>query len=217
MASSPNSLLTRQVRKVRQRLLIQSCINQRIVAWVIACAVVAVWILAKPYAIGITKPWVDWTVGGCVFALATLVAVGLALRKAPLPVDAALSLDQRFNLPRAGDNFADHAARRTALAAGQTPLADAEQKVDGLIVGQKFPVKLGWQSVLVPIAAIALALPIFFYDPVIPQQQTNAVQNPAVPTEVAKVLEQKKQEYLQKQKACAKAGPEAEERRCQKH
>src|SRR5437763_9384774 len=98
MASASNSLLDRQVRRVRRRLFIQACLNRLVFAAVIACAVTAAWVLAKPYALGVTKPWVDWAVGGGVFALAGLTAVLLAVRRAPTPVDAALSLDQRFNL-----------------------------------------------------------------------------------------------------------------------
>ena len=47
MASVPVSLLDRQVRKVRRRLFLQSCLNRLIVAWVSACAVMAVWLLME--------------------------------------------------------------------------------------------------------------------------------------------------------------------------
>src|SRR5207244_10574006 len=108
------------------------------------------------------RPWVDWAVGDGAFALATLIAVGLALRKAPSAVDAALSLDQRFNLRERVTTSLTMRADEQASSAGQALLADAEQKAAGVKVGQKFPVKLGWRSALVPTAAAALALLIIF-------------------------------------------------------
>ena len=204
MASASNTLLDRQVRTVRRRLLIQACINRLIVALVIACALTAMWVLAKPYALGVTKPGVDWAVGGGIFAAATLAAIVLAVRQAPSAVDAALSLDHRFNLRERVTTTLTMRPDEQVSPAGRALRADAEQKVGGLNVGQKFPVNLGWHSALVPAAAAALALLIVFYDPVIPQPQGQAAANPQVPADVVKELEQKKQEYLQKQKTAAK-------------
>src|SRR5579859_1344925 len=200
MASASNSLLDRQVRKVRGRLFVQLCINRLIVAWVIACAAFAVWVLAKPYAFGVMKPWVDWAVGGGIIALATLAAVVLAIRKAPSAVDAALSLDQRFNLRERVTTSLMMRPDEQTSSAGQALLADAEQKAARLNVGQKFPVKFGWQSALVPAAAVALALLIIFYDPVLPPKKELAAADNPIPKEVMKELEQKKQQYLQKPK-----------------
>src|SRR5262245_46374962 len=174
MASAPQSLLDRQVRRVRRRLFIQACLNRLIVAAVVACALFAVWVLAKPYALGVTKPWVDWAVGGGVFSLAAIVAVVLAVRRAPTSVEAALSLDQRFNLRERVTTSLMMRPDEQVSSAGQALLADAEQKVGGLNVGQKFPVKFGWKTALVPAAAAALALLMIFSDPVIPQPQGQA-------------------------------------------
>src|SRR5207245_1346459 len=69
-----------------------------------------------------------------------------------------------------------------------------------LDVASRFPIKFGWKSALVPASIAALLLLAIFYQPAINTAQGSST--PAVPLspELAKELEQKKQEYLQKPK-----------------
>src|SRR5262245_48994030 len=99
MAGSPVALLERQVGKVRRRLFLQHLVNGLIFAWLAACALFALWWLARPYVfVSAVPPWIDWTVGSVLFVLATINAVVIAARRTPSAVDAALFLDHRFQL-----------------------------------------------------------------------------------------------------------------------
>jgi hypothetical protein len=202
MAGSPVALLERQVRKVRRRLFLQHLVNGLIFAWLGACAVFAAWWLAKPYALGASAQlWMDWAVGGIAFVVSTVIAVVLAARRTPPPVTAALSLDERFQLRERVTTSLTLPAEVHATPAGQALLSDTEAKITSLDVGSRFPVRFGWKSALIPAALASLVLLGIFYDPVIKTAQGGATTTatPLAP-EIAKELEQKKQEFLQKPK-----------------
>ena len=209
MASVPSLLLDRQVRKVRRRLVLQSCVNFLIVAWLIAAALMAIWMLVKPYALTQSaKPWMDWAVGGGLFALSTLAAIVLAIRQAPSAVAAALSLDERFQLRERVTTSLAMSPVEARTPAGQALLDDANLRVESIAVGSKFPIRLGWKSALVPAAAAALAVLAIFYEPVIPPKQTQAATITPLTPEAIKEIELKKQEYLQKPKQGDPTKPE---------
>lgn len=202
MATSPVPFLDWQVNRVRRRLFLQHLVNATIVAWVAACAVFAVWWLARPYVLGASaKPWMDWTVGGASFVIATIAAIVVAWRMTPDAIVAALSLDERFQLRERVTTSMMLTPDLHATPAGQALLADVEARISTLDVGSRFPVRFGWKSALVPAAAVAIALLAIFYDPAIKTAQggDTATATPLAP-EVARELEQKKQEFLQKPK-----------------
>lgn len=202
MSSLTHVLLKRQIQRVRRRLFMQLCVNRLIVALVAACAAFAVWFLAKPWVLGhSTKPWMDWAVGGLAFALSSAVAIVLAWRKMPDEVAAALALDERFQLRERVTTTLTLSERERVSSAGIALIADVGDRIGTLPVGSKFPVKFGWQSVLVPAAAVALALLIIFYDPAVPEAQGNQEKATPLAAESIKEIEQKKQEFLNRPKA----------------
>jgi len=203
MATSSVPFLDWQVNRVRRRMFFQHLVNASIVAWVVACAAFAGWWLARPHVLGATlQPWMDWTAGVGIFAVATIVAVVLSIRRTPNAIFAALSLDDRFQLRERVTTSMLLTPAMQATPAGQALLADVESRITSLDVGSRFPVRFGWKSALVPAAVVALALLAIFYDPAIGAAQggDTATATPLAP-EVAKELEQKKQEFLQKPKA----------------
>jgi hypothetical protein len=202
MAGSSHAMLERQVRKVRRRMFIQAAVNGLIVACVAACGVLAGWLLAKPHFLGDSvRPWMDWAVGGAAFAISTLGAMIWAYRSTPAPVEAALSLDERFQLRERVTTSLTLSDEQRASPAGEALLSDAQAKIAGLDVGSRFPVRFGWKSVLVPVAIAAVALLAIFYEPAINSAQGNTPPASPLTPEQAREIEQKKQEYLQKPKA----------------
>jgi len=217
MNASPVLLLERQVQRVRNRLFAQLLLNRLIVAWCVGCGLMAVWVLARPYAsYGLghaAKPWMDWTAGGSIFGLATILAVWQAIHRLPDKVSAALSLDERFGLRERVTTSLMLSPGESYSSAGQALLADVNDRVGTLHVGSKFPIRLGWKSALVPASAIALALLMVFYDPYIPPVQGGTEQVTQLPPETVKDLEQKKQEFLNRPKPQTKpdAPPKSED------
>jgi hypothetical protein len=201
MSGKSTVMLERQVQKVRRRLFVQGCVNGLIVAWISACAAIAAWLLAKPLLLGASaKPWMDWAVGGAVFAVSSLSALIWAYRRVPAPVHAALSLDERFQLRERVTTSLTLSPEQQNSPAGQALLTDVHTKIESLDVGSRFPVTFGWKSALVPASVAALALLAIFYQPAINEAKGDS--SPATPLtpEAAKEIEQKKQEYLQKPK-----------------
>lgn len=202
MATFTDVLLKRQIQRVRRRLFMQLCLNRLIIALVVACAVFAAWVLAKPYALGHSaKPWMDWTVGGLALALATITAVVLALRRMPDHVAAALALDERFQLRERVTTSLTLSDHERVSSAGVALIADVGERIGTLPVGSKFPVRFGWQSMLVPVAAVALALLMIFYEPAIPEVQGKQEKGTPLAAESIKEIEQKKQEFLNRPKS----------------
>jgi hypothetical protein len=214
MTGSPVLVLERQVNRVRRRLFLQLLLNRLVIALTIGCALMAVWVLAKPYALGEHfRPWMDWAVGGSIFAVAVAVAVGLSIRRLPDKVSAALSLDERFQLRERVTTSLMLSPAETYSSAGQALLADVGDKVDNLQVGSRFPIRLGWKSALVPASVTALAALMIFYDPVITPARGNTEQVTQLPPETVKELEQKKQEFINRLKTPPKpdARPKSED------
>src|SRR5262245_7957130 len=202
MSGTSTAMLERQVNKVRRRLFVQNCVNGLIVAWVAACAVMAAWLLARPYWPGDSaQPWMDWTVGGLAFGISSLAAVVLARRNTPAPVQAALSLDERFQLRERVTTSLTLSPEQQTSPAGQALLSDVHTKIESLDVGSRFPVKFGWKSALVPAAVAVLALLVIFYQPAVPKAQGDSTPSTPLTPEAAKEIEQKKLEYLQKPKS----------------
>lgn len=205
MRASSQLMLERQVRKVRRRIFIQAAVNGLIVGWVAACGVVVIWLLAKPYLLGDSaRAWMDWTVGGVAFAISTLGAMIWAYRSTPAPVQAALSLDERFQLRERVTTSLTLSDEQRASPAGEALLSDVQAKIASLDVGSRFPVRFGWKSMLVPLAIAAVALLAIFYEPAINSAQGNTPPASPLTPEQAREIEQKKKEYLQKPKAEAK-------------
>lgn len=212
---SANTLLARQVARVRRRLFVQLCLNRLAVGWAIALVLTTGWLLARPYVAATAEPWVSWAVGGGLFALGTAVAAWLAARRTPTPVDAALSMDERFRLRERVTTSLTLTPEQQATPAGRALLNDVAPHLEKLKVGEKFPVRLTWASALVPAAALALTGVALFYNPVIPQAKAEEAAATPVPPAIANEIEQKKQEFLKRQQQDPRANnrPKPEELR----
>jgi len=214
MTGSPVLVLERQVNRVRHRLFLQLLLNRLIIAVTVACVLMAIWVLIRPYALGDrARPWMDWAAGCGVFGLAIIAAIWLANRSLPDKVSAALSLDERFQLRERVTTSLMLSPAEAYSSAGQALLADVGEKIDGLQVGSRFPIRLGWKSVLVPASVLGLAILMIYYDPVIPAARGNTEQVTQLPPEIVKELEQKKQEFLNRPKTPPKpdAKPKSED------
>src|SRR5262245_15094434 len=98
MTSPPPSAVPRQVARVRRRLLLHSAADLLCRCWAAALALAAVWFLLQPLLLSEPTGWLRWGVAGGMAVAATGLAVGLALRRAPSDVAAALEIDRRFGL-----------------------------------------------------------------------------------------------------------------------
>ncbi len=201
MSGPPHVILERQVYRVRRRLFIQACLNRLAVAWTVALAGFAVWLLARPYVFAGAAPWMDWAVGGTFLVAATAWGIWRAVRLTPNATQAALHLDERFGLRERVTTSLTLAPSMIATPAGQALLADASTRAAGLNVREKFPVKMGWISALVPVAAAMVVAIAMFYQPVVNMAHGGDASVTPVDPQIAKELEQKKNEFLNRPKA----------------
>jgi hypothetical protein len=160
------SALARQVRRVRRRLFLGSLLALAAWGWVAALAVAAGWFLAQPWLLPSAEPWVRWAVLGGLVGAGSLAGVVLAICRAPSPIAAALSLDERFALKERVTTALTLAPDEAATPAGQALLADAETRLARVRVGDCFPVALPWKpAALLPVGAGLLALIVFLLEP----------------------------------------------------
>jgi uncharacterized coiled-coil DUF342 family protein len=104
-----------------------------------------------------------------------MLAVLLAVLRAPNQLAAALELDQRFHLKERVTTSLSLDAHTASLPAGQALLADTTERVADLDVGTRFPLRIRWSAALVPLAGLALAAVVFFPMPARTQATTTPV------------------------------------------
>jgi hypothetical protein len=205
MASSSASPLHRQLARVSRRLFLQGFFDVLAWCWAGALALSAVWLLVEPLIPWERPDWVQWAVPAGIGAASTLLAVVLAVLRAPDRLSAALTLDERFGLKERVTTSLTLDVHTASLPAGQALLADTAEHVAGLDVGERFPVRMRWNAVLVPLAGIALAAVIFFYDPTRTQATTGTGDESKQPVvnkeEVEKKIEETKKKSLTKKQA----------------
>jgi hypothetical protein len=162
------SALVRQVGRVRRRLFLGSLLAAVAWSWVAALAVAAGWFLVQPYLIGEAPAWLRWAVLGGLAGVSTLAAVVLSALQAPSSLAAALSLDHHFALKERVTTSLTLAPDEAASPAGQALLADVEQRLAGVRVGERFPVALPWKpAALLPLTALAVVLVVLFWNPAV--------------------------------------------------
>src|SRR6266511_141255 len=83
MASSVPSLVRRQVTRVGRRLFLQTLLDSLVWCWVAALALAAGWFLLQPYVLQANPEWLRWTVAGGLLGVGLMVAVVLAVIRAP--------------------------------------------------------------------------------------------------------------------------------------
>jgi hypothetical protein len=190
-------VIERQVRRVRRRLIGQALLGRLAIAWAIGLALSAGWMLAQPYAVSNPPEWLAWTVLGGTVGVLSLVAILLSVRRAPSRVAAALSLDDRFGLRERTVTAFSLTPDLDATPAGVALLADAENRIKPLRVGEKFPIGLPWSSALVPAGGLAVALIALFYHPSFPTAQGETADKP-VAADAKKEVEKRMEEVARK-------------------
>jgi len=202
MASPTVNALHRQLARVSRRLFLQTLVDVLAWCWAGALVLAAVWLLVEPLIPGERADWVRWAVVGGVGLAGTMLAVLLAVLRAPNKLLAALTLDERFGLKERVTTSLTLDVHTASLPAGQALLADTAERVANLNVGEGFPLRMRWNAVLVPLAGLALGAVIFFYEPTRTQATTSPADEGKQPIankeEVEKKLEEAKKKAREK-------------------
>ena len=120
--------LHRQVARVRRRLFLQNLVQVLVRCWVAALLVAVAWFLAEPFVLGDSLPLLRWFVLGGSVAAATLLGVAFCTWRAPSPVTAALSLDERFQLKERATTSLTLDPRDAGSPAAVALLADVDRR-----------------------------------------------------------------------------------------
>jgi hypothetical protein len=198
MASSVPTLVQRQIARVGRRLFFQTLLDCLVWCWAGALVLSAVWFLLQPLVLTTPPEWLRWTVaGGCV-GVGAILAVVLAVVRAPSRLAAALSMDEKFNLRERVTTSLTLLVEMQSTAAGQALLEDVNQRVAKIDVAEKFPVRMSWQAVLVPVAAVLLVMVALFYQPNTNQANANSVDEAKQPIANQADIEKKKEKLAKK-------------------
>jgi hypothetical protein len=195
MASANPSAVDRQLARARRRLFLGTFLTTLAWAWVGALALASGWFLVGPFLVPAAPDWLRWAVAGGLGATATLVAIVLAVRRRPSPVTAALLLDERFGLKERVTTSLTLTPEQADSPAAEALLADANDRVAPLRVGDRFPVGVPrTPAVLVPAGVAALLLLAFLWHPQTgadkSQEEDDALTPPVVKADIDKKLEQ---------------------------
>src|SRR5256885_16711 len=98
MAKSSLSPLQRQVARVSRRLFIQTFLDALVWCWTGAFVLSGAWFVAQTLWLPDQPPWLRWAVAGGALGLGAVLAVVVAVWRAPSRVAAALALDKQFDL-----------------------------------------------------------------------------------------------------------------------
>lgn len=190
--------LKRQVQRARRRLIAESFLRKLTGCWfaglVVAAAAIAAGKLWPP-ALD-QQTWAFAWLAGSLLAGILAAAVWTYLRRQSA-MAAALEIDRRFGLKeRVSTTFGLAAADRES-AAGQALVQDAEQRLRGIDVGERFRPQLG-RKALLPLVPAALAFLLALIEPVAPTaapaKTATARQAPAPVKHATKVLAKRLEE-----------------------
>lgn len=205
MAPDIRTEIQRQVNKVRRRLFVQELFKHAITAAVVAIVATIGWVLAKPYVWKEAEPWMRWAVLGGVGGAGLIVAFIVAWIRRPDTTRSALWLDEAFGLRERITTSLALSNEDAHTSAGEALLADATKRIKDISVSVRFPIRVGWRSWLVPSAAAALALVIYFYNPVVAPTLQAKVEEKKL-TEAEKAALDKKMKPLERTKREPVAG-----------
>lgn len=165
MSKVQRTPIERSIRQAQRRLVAQSLLNHLGWAWGVSLLLTVVWFALEPFAFPASPPWLRWTILGSTLGAGTIVAGWLTRRAAPSRMQAALALDQRFQLMERVTTVLALSPTETTTAAGQAVLADANAKVENVVVRGQFPVKLGKRALVLPLQVAAVVLLALFPPP----------------------------------------------------
>ncbi|MHB1421843.1 MAG: hypothetical protein ACYC3I_01335 [Gemmataceae bacterium] len=171
MARTPATPLDRQLGRVRRRLFLQILLRTLVWCWLASFACAVSWFLAEPFAVPGASPSLRWTVADGLLGMFTIVAVALAVRRAPSRIAAALALDEHFHLKERVTTALTLSQAELASPAGQALVADVHTRLGPLRVPERFPLRIPRLAALLPLAAVVLLLLEFFYKPAVTPTQ----------------------------------------------
>ncbi len=165
MATSPRSLVEKQVRAIRRRLVLQSLVQTLFVAWACALVVGGLWFLGRELFFRLSPEWLRWTIPGALLGVGTLIALANSWLKAPSLVNASLVLDERCDLKERVTTFLTLPGEMLEQPVGQALAQDVHDQIARLNTSGKFPVRVRWQTALLPVGAAALAIVAAIFGP----------------------------------------------------
>jgi hypothetical protein len=142
-------------------LFLEILLRALAVGWLVALCAGACWLVAQARLLPGSPESLRWQVPAGLAAAGTLLAVLVAVCRAPSRIAAALALDERFALKERVTTSLLLSEEERNSPAGQALLADVAQRVQPLRVGERFPVRAPWSMALVPVAALVLLLTLF--------------------------------------------------------
>jgi hypothetical protein len=167
MDNSLRTIVDRQVRRVRRRLLLKSLIHHLMLSWAAALVLAAVWFMTQPLAFAGMSDAGRWGVPGLVLGLGTLVGMVFGWMRTPNLVASALALDEQFALRERVTTLLTLPPDLALSPAGQALLADVGPRVEKLAVGARFPLMPSWRTGVWPLGGMALALAALFIQPLL--------------------------------------------------
>lgn len=197
-------LIRRQVAQARRRLLLQQfssiapwCLFTTLLIAAIALSVPKIWVLKVDPQI-----WFWSWVGGAV-GVGLFTAILLTYLKRRDFIDAAIEIDRRFGLKERVSSALSLQPQEIDTEAGRALISDASQRVEMIVVSEKFAVASGWRPLL-PLGTAMTAFVIAFLIP-------NAVDEKAqaAATAAAEQKQQIKTSAQELQKKLAKKKEEA--------
>lgn len=159
------SLVDRSVRVALQRLVGQSLLNNLSLWLGVSTGIALGWFILQPLFLESPPVWLRWTVLAGLTAVGLGMAVWQTVRSAPTRQQAALEVDNRFELRERVTTALALTPDLLDTPAGEAVSADAEARVKKLRVGERFPVKPRWTAALAPVFALGLAAVVMWWNP----------------------------------------------------
>jgi len=204
--------LERRLSETRWRLLAQGLLENVVAGWLAALFLAGVWFLLQPWLLPQQPTAGRETVLAALFGVGTLAGLIRAWALRPSPIRAALEVDARYQLKERVVTGFLLSPEEADTPAGRALLADVNQRVQPLRLGDQFPVRLPATTWLVPVAGLVVALLLLVYRPqpavAVPPTDDRPL---AVDDRLKAQIEEKKKELLKKkdpEKGRDKASPE---------
>src|SRR5688572_27661936 len=148
--------IRRQVAQARRRLVLQQflgvfpwCLFVALLIAAIALAIPKIWVLPVDQNIWL---W-SWVGGTAATAIVVALAWTFAVRRGTL--DAAIEVDRRFGLKERVSSALSLQPQERESEAGRALIHDAVQRIEMVVVSEKFSVSTGWRPLLPVMPAIA--------------------------------------------------------------
>ena len=183
------SAVEQSVRLARGRLFRQRLLNAVTLGVIVALAVSLVWFLLQPLLLQAPPSWLRWAVLGGTSVIAVVLATVWAIRTTPTAETVALEIDARFGLKERVTTVVALPAELRDTSAGQAILADAEAQVDGLKIGERFPVRPTRKAWFVPGLAVGIVAVVLWWNPEVFGETEADAQAKAKAVELARIAE----------------------------